>query len=253
MLDDKYIALLDDYLDGNLSPAESDELLAEVESNPELKELMGILALTRESIRMTGYKQTIKKVHEDVKKEASQNASEIKEVKLNPLRWWLGIAASLTLLLLVGNYWVQSLPNSLYEEKYMAYEIPTMRSSGQEIDKIEGDFKIKNWDSVVKAVSIQETNSEILFLAGVSHFELGDYSNAEIYLEKVKEINVKSEVKLFGDETDYYLFLSYLKSEKYPEAKTILTRISSDPNHTYYGSFGFRDKVKLYTLALLHP
>lgn len=253
MLDDKYITLLDDYFDSNLSQAESDELLAEVESNPELKELMGILALIRESVRLAGYRQTIKKIHEDFKKEASQKASENKVVKSNPLRWWLGIAASLTFLLLAGNYWVQNLPDDLFQEKYMAYEIPTMRSLGKEVEIIEEYFKTKNWGAVTKAVSIEETNSKKLFLAGVSYFELGDYSNEEMYLEKVKEINFKSEVKLFGDETDYYLFLSYLKSKKYPEAKSILAQISSDKNHTYYGSFGLGDKIKLFTLALIHP
>lgn len=253
MLDDKYIALLDDYLDGNLNQDESEKLLAEVESNPDLKELMGILALTRDSIRQSGYKQAIKEVHEDFKKDEAQNEADAKVVPLKPLRWWLGIAASLTLLLLVGNYWVQNLPNNLYQEKYMAYEIPTMRSADQEIEKIEEDFKTKSWDSVVMSVSLNDTDSKKLFLAGVSYFELQDYSNAEIFLTRVKEINVKSQEKLFGDETDYYLFLSFLKSKKYSEAKSILKQINSDPNHTYFGSFNSGDRFKLFVLGLFYP
>ena len=65
MLDDKYIALLDDYLDGNLSQEEADKVLEEVDSNPELNELRGILALSRDRIRMSGHRESIKEIHRE--------------------------------------------------------------------------------------------------------------------------------------------------------------------------------------------
>lgn len=253
MLDDKYIALLDDYLDGNLSQEEADKVLEEVDSNPELKELLGILALTRDSIRMSGHRESIKEIQREFEREQSNQQPAAKVVKFRPLGWWMGIAATLTLLLLAGNYWVQNLPDNLYQEKYMAYEIPTMRSAGQAEEKLEDDFKNKKWDSVTKSVSLVDQNRKNLFLAGVSYFELEDYSNAQKYLSKIIDINGSETEKLFEDETDYYLFLSYLRSEKYQDAKLLMKKISADPNHTYHDSFDFGDRIKLSAMGVFKP
>ncbi|MCH6198974.1 hypothetical protein MMU07_05265 [Aquiflexum sp. LQ15W] len=250
MLDNKYIALLDDYLDDNLSSEETEKVLSEVESNPELKELLGILALTRDSIRMSGHRETIKEIQREFEKKESNLDSISKVVKFKPLGWWIGIAASLSILLLVGNYWVQNLPDNLYQDKYMAYEIPTMRSAGQADDKLQDDFKNKIWDSVTKSVNLEDQNRKNLFLAGLSYFELKDYSNAQQYLSKIKEINDSETGKLFEDEIDYYLFLIHLRSEKYQDARLLMNKISSDTNHTYHDSFDFGDRIKLGALGI---
>jgi hypothetical protein len=252
MLDDKYIALLDDYLDGNLNQDETDKLLSEVDSNPDLKELLGILAISRESIRMSGHKETVNKIYREFEKEQSNQIPKGKVVKFKPFGWVIGIAATMTLLL-VGNYWVQNLPDSLYHEKYIAYEIPTMRSDGSEDQNLETHFKNRDWDSVTTGVSIEETDRKNIFLAAVSYFELGNNAMAQLYLNRLKEINADSQEKLFEDEIDYYLFLSYLKSENYQSAKTAMDQILSDPNHTYHESFGLNDRIKIFALDLFKP
>ncbi|MCR9016714.1 tetratricopeptide repeat protein [Aquiflexum gelatinilyticum] len=252
MLDDKYIALLDDYLDGNLNQEEADKLLSEINSNPDLKELLDILAFSRESIRMSGHKETVNKIYREFEKKQSNQSPKGKVVKFKPFGWVIGIAATMTLLL-VGNYWVQNLPDSLYQEKYITYEIPTMRSDGDEEKILETHFKNKSWDSVTKGVSIEEPDRKILFLAAVSYFELGDDTNAILYLNKLKEINADSQEKLFEDEIDYYLFLSYLKSENYEAAKSTMAQIVSNPKHTYHGSFGIDDRIKIFALDLFKP
>lgn len=253
MLDDKNIALLDDYLDGNLSQEETKKLLEEVASNPDLKELLGILAMTRDSIRQSGHKETIQEIHREFEKEQLNHGSGDKVIKFKPYGWWLGIAASLTLLMVAGNNWVQNLPDNFYQEKYMAYEIPTMRSADQTEEKLADDFKNKNWDAVIKSVSLEDQNRENLFLAGVSYFELEDYSNTQKYLDQIIEINNVEPERLFEDETDYYLFLSYLRSEKYQDAKLLLKKISADPNHTYHDSFDFGDRIKLSAMGVFKP
>ena len=198
MLDDKYIALLDDYLDGNLNQEEADKLLSEINSNPDLKELLDILAFSRESIRMSGHKETVNKIYREFEKEQSNQSPKGKVVKFKPFGWVIGIAATMTLLL-VGNYWVQNLPDSLYQEKYIAYEIPTMRSDGDEEKILETHFKNKRWDSVTKGVSIEEPDRKNLFLAAVSYFELGDVANSQLFLNRLNEINADSQEKLFED------------------------------------------------------
>ena len=249
MQDDTHIALLDDHLDGNLNKEETDKLISELEENNNLKELLGILAITRESIRSSGYRQTIQDIHQDF----TNNRSEAKIVKFSPLKWWIGIAASLTLILIAGKYWVQNLPENLYEEKYIAYQIPTMRSNGEEGERLENDFINKNWDSVIRSVSLKDNNRKNLFLAGVSYFELGDFTNSLRYLNKLEEINSSSTDRLFEDETDYYLFLSHLKSKNYNKALFFMQKITSDPTHSYHKSFGQKDWVKLKVIEVSKP
>jgi tetratricopeptide (TPR) repeat protein len=176
-----------------------------------------------------------------------------KVVKFNPHGWWMGIAASLTLILIAGNYWVQNLPENLYEEKYIAYQIPTMRSNGEEGEELEEDFKNKNWDSVIRSVSLKDNNRKNLFLAGVSYFESGDFTNSLKYLNKLEEINSSSTDRLFEDETDYYLFLNHLKSKNYNKALFFLQKITSDPTHSYHNSFDKKDWVKLQVMEVFKP
>ena len=62
---------------------------------------------------------------------------------------------------------------------------------------LETHFKNKGWDSVTKEVSIEEIDRKNLFLAAVSYFELGDEANAQLFLNRLKEINADSQEKLF--------------------------------------------------------
>ena len=59
MIDDKNIARLEDFLDNKLSQREKDLLEQELKENTELNELLGLLKISRESIKLGGLKNQI--------------------------------------------------------------------------------------------------------------------------------------------------------------------------------------------------
>ena len=138
MIDDKNIARLEDFLDNKLSQREKDLLEQELKENTELNELLGLLKISRESIKLGGLKNQIQSAHKKYHKNR-----ESKNVKIKPSTWWVGIAASISLILLIGNFWIQKLPSQLIEENYISYEISTMRSTEVPLSELENNFKRK--------------------------------------------------------------------------------------------------------------
>jgi hypothetical protein len=86
----------------------------------------------------------------------------------------------------------------------------------------------------------------------MSHFKLENYKESARYLNKIQQINETkvSDSTVFQDESDYYLFLAYLKMEKLSDADQYFSRITTDKNHTYYENINLKDKLKFSLLKL---
>lgn len=243
MIDDKNITRLDAYLDDKLSGEEKNLLLQELKENTALNELLGLLKISRESVELAGLKNQIQLVQKEYLK---SRAAKVINIKAST--WWIGIAASLSLILLVGNFWIQKLPAQLIEDRYISYEISTMRSSENPLSELENDFKNKAWASILSAVPKSSNNQSALFLAGVAAYELGDFENADAYLNQVIQVNQSLSQTYFNDEAEYYLGLSLLKSKKYNDALVLFEKINLDENHIYQGIFTSSDILKLKVL-----
>lgn len=251
MVDEKNIALIDDYLDGQLSKEDKVILERRLETEPELSELLNLVKFTKESIRLNGQKNKIKEIHQEFLKEKSVNSGKSSKGKIRTLNWWIGIAASFSLLILVGVNHISSFPEKLLSEKYYSYELPTMRSNENGQETLEIAFKNQDWDKVVSEVEIQSDDRQSLFLAGISAMELKEYEKALSYFERIEIINQKSGDELFSDETDYYKTISFISLSDYHNALTNMEAINSDENHKYFNVFSKTDMVKLRILDLL--
>lgn len=252
MLDEKYIALIDDYLNGILDPEVKANLENELNDNPELRDLLSIIQLSREGIELSGKKDMIQKIHEEFINENKEvkETKKISQFKITP--WWLGIAASLTLLILVGNFWINTQIDDFFEAKYMAYELPTMRSAFIEENQILNSYRNNDHESVISLIDISSDGESNLFLAGLSHLAIGNYEKSAQFLTLIEQINSEkpNEEKLFQDEIEYYLFLLYLKLENLEQANAFYKRIIENENHTYHKSIDTIDKVKFLILRL---
>lgn len=250
MLDDKYIELIDDYLDGILGQEETEKLQSELKENQELKDLLDLIQLTRESIRLSGQKELVQKIHEEFINDSDKekNNGKVVNIKISP--WWLGIAASLTLLILFGNFWYKTQTTALFEDNYIAYNLPTMRSAGDMENKINTLYKNGDYNEIIGIVDINSEDAELLFLSGMSHFQMENYEESAQFLKKVQQLNENRtfETAFFQDEADYYLFLAYLKTGNLSEADQYLSRITSQSNHTYHGMIGKVDNLKFEIL-----
>ena len=250
MLDDRYIELIDDYLDGILSQEKTEKLQAELKENQELRELLDLIQVTRESIRLSGQKELVQKIHGEFINDSHKERNKGKVVNLKLSPWWLGIAASLTLLILFGNFWYKTQTTALFEDNYIAYNLPTMRSAGDMENKVTTLYKNGDYNEIIGIVDLNSEDTELLFLSGMSHFQMENYEESAQFLKKVQQLNENRtfETAFFQDEADYYLFLAYLKTGNLSEADQYLSRITSQSNHTYHGMIGKVDNLKFEIL-----
>jgi len=252
MLDERYIEMIDDYLDGILDQNEKEKLEAELKENQELRDFMALIKLTRESIKMSGQKEMIQQVHEEYIKESKDeiNIEKPKSFRISP--WWLGVAASISLFILIGNFWIKTQTENLFDENYIAYNLPTMRSTESLENELTILFKDADYEAIIKIIDLGSENSNELFLAGISHFELENYKESIQYLKKIQLINETKvdSSHVFQDESDYYLFLAYLKMENLTDADRYYSKITTDMNHTYHKNINLQDKLKFNILKL---
>lgn len=244
MLDEKYIGLIDDYLDGILDQKEKDSLEKELNESAELRDLLAIVQLSRESIKLSGQKEMISKIHEEFKKGSTEETGKATKLSIRP--WWIGIAASLTLLVLVGNFWINSQADDFFSNHYMAYELPTMRSGESMENDVENLYRENDYESVIANVDISSDVQSELFLAGLAHIELKNYDASVRYLLKIQELNeTKPESeKFFQEETDYYLLLVLLKTENFEEADIYYKRITENKSHAFHQNLNTMDKIR---------
>ena len=73
MVNEKDIALIDDYLDGRFSQEEKTLLEKRFETEPDLAELLKLVKFTRESIRMSGQREQVKGIYTEFLQEKSSN------------------------------------------------------------------------------------------------------------------------------------------------------------------------------------
>ncbi len=251
MVNEKNIALIDDYLNGNLSKEDKVRLEHRFETEPELSELLSLVKFTKESIKVNGQKNKIKEIHQEFLKEKSIDSGKSSKDKVRTLHWWIGIAASFLLLILVGVNHISNFPDKLLSEKYYSYELPTMRSNENGQETLEITFKNQDWNKVIAAVEIQSDDRQSLFLAGISAMELKEYEKALLYFERIEIINYGSGDALFSDETDYYKTISFISLSDYHNALEKMKAINSDENHKYFKVFSQTDMVKLRILEML--
>jgi hypothetical protein len=252
MLDERYIEMIDDYLEGILDQNEKEKLEAELKESQELRDLMALIKLTRESIKMSGQKEMIQQIHEEFIKEPKDeiHTDNPKSFRISP--WWLGVAASISLFILIGNFWVKTQTENVFNEKYVAYNLPTMRSTEGIENELTMLFKDADYEAVIEIVDLGSENLNELFLAGISHFEMENYEGSVRFLKKIQEINETKAASslVFQDESDYYLFLAYLKMANLKDADQYYSRITTDKNHTYHKNINLKDKLKFNILKL---
>lgn len=244
MLDDKYIGLIDDYLDGILDQQAKDSLEKELNESAELRDLLAIMQLSKESIKLSGQKEMISKIHEEFKQKTLKETGKTTKFVIRP--WWIGIAASITLLLLAGNFWISSQADDFFSNHYMAYELPNMRSGENIENNIEKFYKENDYEAVISGVDLSSEVQSDLFLASLAHIKLTNYDTSVRYLRKIQELNeskTESE-KFFQEETDYYLFLVLVKMKNIGDADFYFNRITENKSHAFYQNLSTMDKIR---------
>lgn len=250
MLNEKYFELMADYLEGNLDSSEKAKLENEMEANPEMRELMELLKISTESIKLSGQIKLISSIHANYKKQETILKAKPKTYKIKP--WWLGIAATFILLISFGRIWLNITPENFHKEIYIPYNLPILRSGENNPEDINYYFKNEDFESVVAFVNLESENRQDLFLAGIANMELNNPIMAIQFFKKVQELNliIPENQKLYQDESDFYLFILFTEIEDFSMSDIYFERIKMNKNHLFHQNLDFKTKLKYSILKI---
>lgn len=222
--------LLEQYLDGNLSPDESNRVKALLEADPVLREELEALQLAIEAVRHKGLQARVQSIRDQM----LENPAGRKTARVFSLvRQTMRIAAGL--LILAGTFAIYkyaSVTNtSVYNDLYLKYEPGRTRSV--ESGAIEAAFTQKNWKEVIALAEKNTTDNKILFLSGMAWLETGEPGQAINRFENILQQNTFSKTDYFNDEAAYYLALAYIRNQEPAKANKLLAQIKNTPDHLY--------------------
>jgi tetratricopeptide (TPR) repeat protein len=229
--------LLVQYLDGELQGADKQSLELRLATDAALQQQFDSLLLTRESIRYYGLNEKVAGIHQQMMQEMKEAPVKKMGGTRKILRYAMSVAASL--LLLVGGYIAYQFfslsAEKVYQANYQPYELSTSRDVNSTETPVEKAYRTSNYKEVVRIYTAKEDISiKAAFLSGTSAMQLKDYPRAISSFTAAQEANKTAPVKLFKDESDYYLALSYIYNHDYDYALELLNAIKEDPAHTYH-------------------
>ncbi|UJP64363.1 anti-sigma factor [Mongoliitalea daihaiensis] len=250
MLNEKYIGLIDDYLDGALHQEDKMHFEKKLQEDSELRELLGIQKMIRESIKLHGQREMVAKIHQKHKK--AHSIKPTKEVTIK--NWWISIAASLTFLIVTSSFWINTQVETFFDKNYMRYELPTMRSAENTQDNLHELYKNKDFEKVLASLGESYENREVLFLASLAAIELRKFDKSAQYLKKLDLINKQKSIKeqLFADEVDYYLFWSLLNLGHINESEYYFKKMMDNKSHSFHKSFSKIDQLRFSIFKIKH-
>jgi tetratricopeptide (TPR) repeat protein len=201
----------------------------------------------RNAIKAQGLKQRVRAIHNEyyprVEEDGQTTTSTGKIVKQafgSPFRMIIRVAARVAAIFIFvflgyGIYeYITTTKNSMFATNFIRYDLSTVTGEAQQ-NNIDSLYKQNNYTSVIDAFkSMQKKIPESYFLAGLSYLEIGDANHAIETFRKLQRLNSSSNEKYFGEETDYYLALAYIKNGNIEEAQKQLQLITSDKQHKYY-------------------
>ncbi len=231
----KHSASIEQYLSGEMLPAEKEKFKREVASNTQLAEELKLSntidsALRRDDI--IDFRRKLLAAYRDKRK----TESEVPVIRLNPKRFWYA-AASIIILAALGSALYFSTPSintneRLFKQYYNSENLIDVTRSGDG-NIVEAVIKFQQKDYQVSArlfkLILEKDNNNIAswFYYGISSIETENFDQAEKAFNHI----IADNQNLYVEHAEWYLGLSYLKSNKLDKAKAQFSRIAADPDN----------------------
>ena len=243
--------LLEKHLDGLLSGEEKRHTEQLLREDTRLQEEYAYMKLAVSAVRLSA-------LHNQVGNVANAYASKDREspivksmAKVRNISHYTLRAASV-LLIAAASYmavmYATVTPRQLYSDTFIDYELSTSRSISQGTI-IERNYGMGSWQEVLTELSEKKLSSQKdLFLGGIAALQLNEAVIAGDYFKKVLTKNNISSNKLYQEESEFYLALTYLKMNNYKSAGLLLHAIRIKPDHLYHEQV---KKISLLKTTLL--
>ena len=234
----KHSASIEQFLSGEMSPAERAGFERQVSSNPELEGELNLsrsidAALTREDIIDFRKKLLI------TYRENKRVQREVPVVHLYAKKFWYA-AASLVLLAALGSTLYFSVPrgnssDSLFKEYYSANNLVDVTRAG-DANIVEAVIKFQEKDYKMAArlfnniLNKDNNNIACWFYYGISSIETENYAKAETAFNHI----VSDNQNLYVEHAQWYLGLCFLKDNQISKAKAQFEKIAADPDNYHH-------------------
>lgn len=274
------IERIDLYLNKQLSAAEVAELERDLQRHPDLQMLLDSVEMTRRTVRTRTIEAAVRRVHQrfmpeyrrlprsygDVDEPGAgtpagrsiplRNRSAIRwaDYRGQPLRWLVQLTVAVLFVLVgYGGYQFVTLDRqALYDEKFVAYQLPTTRDGNALPTALDSLYRAGNYAAVVQrgaALSPQQRQPQPYFLTAMAYLNLRQYDAALGQFRALRALNRQNATPYFEQETDYYEALAELAVGDYERAYTGLERIYNNPRHLFHGNVSRVDLWKTKLLA----
>ncbi len=243
---------LEAYLLNSLPTNERAEMEAEMKENSELREELEALKLTRQAIKMDGWKRTVSQVQDEFLSSRKSERASKQPRPIGATQLLLRIAASVVLVL-AGSamvvYFITT-PEALAEKHNLTYSVPVMRTTDT-LSSIEEAYRNGEFERVIALSQTPQPDQPIAdFLGAMALLESGKVDSAITRMLEIQSGNRETGNSRFADELDYFLVKAYLQAQNYDQAGSVVHKIRADSGHTYYRNFTRSDLLKIKILKL---
>ncbi len=139
---------------------------------------------------------------------------------------------------------------SVYQKQFAGYELTNSRGLESREPEFEA-YLSKNWKQVLADYQKENNKSnKATFLAAVADMELKNFPQAVSLFENILYPKFENADSSFREETEYYLSLAYLMNHQENKGITLLNKIKSDTNHTYYPLASKLSSIELKIIEL---
>ena len=246
-MNNKDYSQIDQILDEIIMGKSSQEKLADFISDYTSEELINELQLHQaaaSAIQRSAVLNQVARVHQSfLEKRNGFTAADMpqtggKVVKRNFRFWWSAAAILIVVPALAFMFiYITNSPEKLFSAQYQTYSMNVDRASAPAANQpLARDYQDKKYADVIKefqGLASQTVTDKMI--AAFAYMELNNYEAAIPLLDGVIRSNVMTGKKLYQDEAEYYLALSYLKTNRIEESYQLFNKIYVDREHTFNG------------------
>ena len=245
-MNNKDYSQIDHILDEIIKGISSEEKLADFISHYTSEELINELQAHRTAaaaIQRNAVINQVSDVHktffEKRKGQEKNSAQDSGRVIKRSFRYWWSAAAILIAIPALAFLFVYATNTSdrLFASQYQAYKMNVDRIPGTVSNEtIIRNYQDGKYNEVVKNYGKLASQSvKDKMVAAFAYMELNNYEAAIPLLDGVIRSNGITGNKLYQDEAEYYLALSYLKANRIEQSYQLFNKIYADDEHTFNG------------------
>lgn len=242
---------IEDYLRGRLSQKEHEAFEKALENDQDLQKELAYVKLTIQGAKKSG-RDDLKNRLKRIQKEYEGGNKEIIETKKISL-WpkWIGIAASVLLIITAGIFFLGKDELNTQRAFNEYYEAAPLRLATRDLDtektivQLNEYYTNKDYNDALpyfqKLLAIDSMNARMQLGIGICYLELDQLKSARNHFLSI----IKAQDFRLQHQANWYMALSYLKEGKLDDAKKYLAPIINDSKADHHTqSIELMEKLK---------